>query len=531
MKKTIHKNYSLLVLVLLILYITYSNLPEDKTNNMTGGSRDTENPWEEMDIDELNNNLTKFSPLYSFLHNYGWVYWTIVGILSLLTISHAYTQYTIQGVPALGIQPGISWDGEGLEFLNYFYAMAKQKYGLFSPDHPVYVNDIVVEKFENDLTAFVQADNGNARKAIDTFCNVVSPCNLCNCSGPDPNYSGPLKYAPMIPFKGTDPNAGSCVPKNTTGQPSPADAANAIIQMQKSRGVSDLQFGRIPNCCCQLWKSQLGDASNFTTTKLEAFINNLPPTIGLSSATGCEPSNPGNSAPLKGKVNGQSSNIVPHLTPSLQNTYVYDMVLACGMKDKLPDIDADKFKFQSTTNTITGLSPAFLKCADYDISLDQGVSAHYVAKNVQKFITPSIGNYSSPSSSLGTAASDWDPDNRKYKSSGSKWTDGIWTQTSGIPPNLSTTKPNNWPTVAPFNQSGIVNKYWYKSSSGLSYELNVNNRLYEVAAYPVKVVDSTIYTTQLTDTTAVTYLDSFLSTSALAANTNIFVLGGSYYFP
>ena len=49
-KSIINKNYSLLILVLLILYITYINLPADKINVQSGGGFvDPNSPFFSMD--------------------------------------------------------------------------------------------------------------------------------------------------------------------------------------------------------------------------------------------------------------------------------------------------------------------------------------------------------------------------------------------------------------------------------------------------------------------------------------------------
>ena len=70
MKKTIfNQNYSLLVLVLLILYITYINIPDNL--NMKGGAP---NPYDTFSQENLNKVLMKESVLFSVLYNYWYVY-------------------------------------------------------------------------------------------------------------------------------------------------------------------------------------------------------------------------------------------------------------------------------------------------------------------------------------------------------------------------------------------------------------------------------------------------------------------------
>jgi hypothetical protein len=526
MKKTIHKNYSLLVLVLLILYMTYINLPPDKINNMTGGAIiDPNNPYLGMDENELNEHLIAHSAIYSFMFKYSWVYWTITALLFGIAGYYASTQFGIQGIPILGIEPGISWDEEGRQFINYFYVMSKQKYGLITSEYSSNINSKVMNDFENDFDKFVAKNDGNSRIAIDTFCNAVSPCNICNCAGPDPNYAGTYGNAPKVMFPGIDSGSGkSCVPKSENpGQPSAADAANAVIKMQKSRGIGDLIFGRIPNCCCHLWKALIPNEANFTATGLQNLINTLQTVtdINMSTSNGCQPAKPGDTSPLKGKVNGRDTEIVPYRDANGDNTYVFDMVKACIAKNKLTDLT--DFQINTTNNRVSTVSQEFLACKTYDLDLDEGVTAAHVAKNARKYITPSIGRTPS-GTSTGTGLNDVSR----------SWTSGLWNESGGTAPKISIVKPSNWPSVIPFIGRETINSWWYKSSSGIMYELTIYNRLYEISAYPVKVVDNTIYINEFKSTThptVVTFLNSYLSEAALSANPNIFMYGGSYYFP
>jgi hypothetical protein len=522
MKKTIHKNYSLLILVLLILYMTFINLPDDQNYNMKGGKViDPNNPYLGMDDDKLVEKLGKYSTIFNILNKYFYVYCGLIVILLGLAGYFAYTQYQIQGVPMLGQEGAITWDSSGQQFLNYYYSMSKERYGLFSSSNNA--NPNLMKNFESDFDKMVltKDSNGNiARDSIDTFCNVVSPCNICSCSGPDPNYAGKPENTPIIPFKGKCPNFGECQPTNDSGKPSPKDAAKNVVKMQNKRGVQDLFFSRIPNCCCQVWKSQLGDAANFTKEKLSDFANNLPAELGLSPTTGCEPSKASitNAPSLTGEINGKPSTVRPFTTPSGSNTYIYDMVVSCAKKHNLKDLDPEKYKKDTKNVVVNSVSPEFMSCKDYDLDLDEGVSAAHVAKNSRKYLTPSIGNTPVPA----------DPGDVSKN-----WTSGIWNETTGQAPKISVTKPTNWPSVDPFSRTkrGVINNFWYKSSSNILYQLNINNRLFEIGAYPVKTIDREIYTDELTDVSAKAYLDSFLSADALARNKDIFIYGGSYYIP
>jgi hypothetical protein len=525
MKKTlISNNYSLLVLILLILFITYSNLPDNINNNMTGGAFDLNNPYFTMEEDKLIENLASHSMIYSYLKDYIYVYGGVILLLVSVAGYFASKQYEIQGLPIAGIPGGITWDGEGMQFFNYFYIMAKQAYGIYPGAPPT--STAAIKQFETEFDNFILEDNGNARESMDLFCNTIAPCNMCNCSGPDPNYSGPFENTPMVRFKGKDTNYGNCVPKNDTGAPSPFDAAASVVKMQEKRGIEDLAFGRIPNCCCHLWKSALGPASNFTAPRLQAFVNALPQALNISATTGCEPSTPLNPPTLTQKNEDKSvTTIIPHTTNN-ENQYVYNMVLACSKKNGLTDLDKTKFTFKKINNVVNNLSPDFLACKDYDVDLDEGISAAHVTKNASKYITPSIAHFSSADKpeKPGDVTKDW--------------TSGIWTQTTGKPPKIEVTKPSDWPTVAPFNLKGNINNYWYKSpSSNINYQLTVNPRLFEVGAYPVKVIDATIYDTKLTDASAIAFLEKYLSKTALEANgklelsKRIHLFGGLYYFP
>jgi hypothetical protein len=529
MKKTIiSKNYSLLVLILLILYLTYINLPEE-INNMRGGYIDLNNPYLSMDDDTLKENLESHSQLYSLLNKYIYVYGGVVFVLLILVIYFAQQQFTIQGAPAFGIEPGLSWDSEGMGFLNFFYLLSKQRYGLLKGANSPQIDDKLVASFESDFDKFILHGDGVATHAIDLYCNAVAPCNMCACSGPDPKYGGPIQNAPVVPFKGRDANFGSCVPENKSGAPSPADAAKGVLKYQASRGVSDLIFGRIPDCCCQLWKTALGVASNFTAAKLQAFARALPASLDISTATGCNPGDPSKPPTLEGKVDGVESVIQPHVSPSGENQYIYNMVTACAAKNELTELTTEKFKFKSQP-TVTSVSDSFMKCKDYNLLLDEGITAAFAIKNASTHAENFIGN--APSTG-GDHVSDVTP----------SWTSGVWTQTGGAPPVINPTKPTNWPTVAPFTGNKTVNKYWFKSSENVLYELTVYNRLYEVSAYPVKkgpdsritqYIDTTIYDTEITDTASKNFLNLYLTgtfAGPVGSKDLPFMYGGSYYFP
>jgi hypothetical protein len=109
----------------------------------------------------------------------------------------------------------------------------------------------------------------------------------------------------MVPY---DSN-GSCGPTRDpdtkAGNPDPSDSTKAVKKMQKKRGIEDMILGRIPDCCCHVWKSQFGPESNFTLANLNAYLqglnkNNAYGNFGIPHVTGCEPADSVNPAVLSG---------------------------------------------------------------------------------------------------------------------------------------------------------------------------------------------------------------------------------------
>jgi hypothetical protein len=523
MKKTIlTKNYSLLVLVILILYLTYINLPKT-FNIMSGGAVfDPNNPYLGMDDDTLSTKLASISGIYSFLKNYLWVYIIIIVLLASVTAYYASTQYEVQGIPLAGVNPGVSWEGEGPQFINFFYLMAKSKYGLFAPGtHGAPDNETPAMKtFEEDFDKFLLYPN--ALGAIDLYCNIVKPCSTCHCSGPDTNYAGPSASTPMVPYVGIDSGTKqSCQPDNSDG----GKAGQAIKDYHSKRGVEDKMFGRIPNCCCHLWQTATG--GNVTPETVTNVINTLQipnapsGSVGIDDSTGCEPV----SAPsVSGVVNGAPSTIKPHTSPSGTNMYVYNMVKACLGKDAPASLEGYKMPTAANPGTFstTTLWPSVDKCKDYDTSLDHGISYIYALKHKKNYITPSIGDIPKAEH-----AGDVKPN----------WTDGVWTQTSGSAPNIKPVKPVDWPSTFSDMGKNMVNNNFYTSSTGVKYQLKIDNYLFEIYAYPVKAVDSKIYTKEITTTnnpTGFAYLEKYLSTSGMATTTasgDLSMYQGSYVFP
>jgi len=518
MKKIIFsKNYSLLVLLLLILYLVFINLPDNPVSNvMTGGANpNDENPLWGLKADDLNKHLIKHSTIYKILTQYMWVYILIIVILIVLNIYFGSIQYQVQGIPIAGVKPGIRWDTDGIGFINYFYLVAKTKYGLFTPGNRPDIADESLHNFETEFDNFILADNGNARDAIDLFCNVVTPCNLCNCSGPDKNYDGPLTSAPLVPYVGTDPVTNqSCQPKTAAkmkeglagNMPTPEEAAQKVADYQEDRGLNDLMFGRIPDCCCHLWQA-LTD-KNINSSNITKIINDVSnQQINIPDHTGCLPHTSITEALTP-------SGFIPHTDTNGINTEISDNIRSCLQKSSKSGAKDDAITLGlvnpalPTKGLITGkftlskLSPHMESCINYNTKIDGGLSPFFLLKNQNKYLTPSVINKNTYSSKgLADVSENWtNPDLSHIKPTDFK-------------------KPTNWPTTAPFTINGdgeLNNKYYYTNNSGKFYHLKINSSLFEVCAYPVIKVKSSKQ--PITDPAQKEYLEKFLSDSNIKLN-------------
>jgi hypothetical protein len=495
MKKTIlNRNYSLLVLVLLILYLTYINIPDNLI--MTGG--DGENPYDRYSDERLNKILMKSSSVYSFLNNYWYLYIGINVIMLIALAYFGYSQFLYQGVPIAGYESQLSWDTQGQIFLTNFYALAKTKYGLWTPStvqqFAPNAKSAGLDTFQHDADQLVK----EAKKAVDAFCHIVAPCNLCSCSGPDPNYAGPSASAPTITYKGKNSFGVSCdaAEKNQLGTTS---AAAKIQEMQQKRGISNKFIGRLPSCCCNLLVKSAKDSSGkITSASVDNLIRDPPETLGLLGP-GCDPVTTSLDVTVPDPAGGPSSSrsVALHKDDNGNDTFMRDMISSCTSDKKSPD-------------GVLSVKDFYInKCKDYDPELDKGVSMYNVTKNnnLTKYFTPSMINSPGPTN-LMEAHSDWTSN-----------------PNPNAPPRIHIEKPSSWPTTVPFSGENVETSYYFINTNNITYALTIDNHLYEVYAYPVKDITKVKGSVQqITDQPS----KSFLSDGILNYNA---IINGAYVFP
>ena len=511
-KSIINRNYSLLVLVLLILYLTYISIPNN--TNMMGGA--SNNPYANMNIEELNKNLMKHSSLYKILNNYFGVYIGVIVILIASLGYFAYFQYNFQGIPAAGVSSGLPWDNEGAIFLKDFFDISRAKYGIGkNPGYP----QSVIDEFESKADDMVI----NMKGPVDSFCNIIAPCNICACRGPDPNYAGDPKSAPLVPYQGMNSITGtSCKPPETvesfdpslehmTSQTSPGQA---ILDAKEKTGMSDKFISRIPSCCCHVFATYGIDTSNATkvaalkaivgygtssptgltnvnkiTSIMDVTLPDANPTLinamknasgtsadsiyplGLLPEVGCEPM-----GQTVAQINTKDGKIPTH------TDYALDMFTAClnpnptkysGKKTSDPATGVATVAPIPDSNTVpnenkTPFDINMKRCAKYDIHLDKGISLNN-ALRYQSIITKFTLDKLSPSSAsikpIGvptTLTIANDIKNQKENGTVNSWTDGVWNSTGAPSPVLDTSLPRtwtntggpNWPCSIPIMQTG-----------------------------------------------------------------------------
>jgi hypothetical protein len=493
MKKSIfNQNYSLLVLILLILFITYINIPNTINTNMRGGGKSS-NPYDSMSEERLDKILMNQSVIYKILKNNFTIYIILIIILLIPTFYFANTLYLILGVPIAGMQP-ISWDSLGLQFLNNFVEVAKTKYGLYTPSTK---STLVTKKELDSFNKETEQLLAEANSAIDLFCNAVAPCNTCECRGPDPDYGGLPKNAPLVSYGGKNYNAltpsgvDNCVPaKNKVVEsadgttyitPSP-DVANSLINSSAQSGAGDLQMSRIPNCCCNLFGVYGIDTSSeslnrfataidgnnvsLTDAAITPFIKKTPATVtaagglkdstwplGLSLIAGCEPLTDPSTVKISGKTStGQATLASPYGTVNntgdLISKYALNMFKSCLSKKPIsyaraPTSDGEKVDVpQDHTRPNDGITPLdknICECNGYDTTLDVGISTPF-ALNRTGLITKSTT----------TDASKYDLDiivQKDVKVGGKScgsWTTGLWNAQNKPAPRLDTSIPRKW---------------------------------------------------------------------------------------
>jgi hypothetical protein len=483
MKKTIiNRNYSLLVLVLLILFITYINIP----NNMTmtgGGAVLSSNPWDQLDPKDLDIKLMKHSKLYAILNNYFGIYIGVLVVLIGVTAYFGYTQYTYQGVPGAGVSPAVPWDSEGGIFLNSFFNLARTKYGLNSAGSvPTGIDPKQLATFEKQADTLVD----QAKTAVDLFCNIVAPCNICECRGPDPNYGGKLSNAPLINYQGMNKlTKTSCKPvvsppkSNVPGQASPGQA---ILDMHAKKGVSHKIIPRIPNCCCHLFSAYGIPTDEVTLTALSnsligpngsggtkditsgtpsvvSVATKFPPSItkdtlknstfplGLAKYAGCEPAG----APSGGIIPfvSPSGTIKPHTGAGAGSPGIYalNMFTACLSQTPIPvpTVSTNNGTSSSssavpTTAPFSGRTPLaknILACRGYNVDLDRGISPHHAINSCKYSANVKASSYT-PKSSFDSTLEDDIKKSSGENASPISWTSGVWHSTGTPEPSLDT---------------------------------------------------------------------------------------------
>lgn len=508
-KSIINRNYSLLALILLILYITYLNIPI--SSNMTGGGPDS-NPLDSLNEDKLKKHLMKISTVYSILNTYFYVYVTIVVILLGITLYFGYQQYVIQGVPIAGVKPGIDWDNEGTEFLTSFFIMSRQKNGL-NPPGAYKIDDKYLVDFDKKAGDFVSGQ----KIGIDLFCNIVAPCNICACSGPDPNYGHDVSLAPIISYTGPE-----CKGKETLEGPGAATINDYNLKYDYSHRVK----AGLPNCCCHLFNKfgiNPNNVSLATITRLNAItaeaeeevnavlpmigdITNTTFPLGLPIEIGCEPGGEKVASFLDGKPVTDGK---PSESTAYNGNYALAMFQSClsnkpvaykaatvsgsgnlpvvpneNSNSTEPNKGIEPYKTNLTGDT-TANPPIKSSCFNElgvinttTLSADKGISANFMFRNEK--LWKDIQNRSkTPSSSI--------LDISKYLYGSTPPFDitstasGSWWSEKGGP---------SWPAVAPFIGEGVDNTYFYMYTrpdkpTPIRFELKIDRYLQEVYADPV----------------------------------------------
>lgn len=493
MKKSIfNQNYSLLVLILLILFITYINIPSTINTNMRGGR--SSNPYDSMSEERLDQILMNQSVIYKILKNNFTIYIILIIILLLSMSYFAYLQYLILGVPVAGIQPVENWDSEGLRFLNGFVEVAKTKYGLYTPStRPTTVTNKELDNFNKETEQLLI----EANSAINLFCNAVAPCNICECRGPDPDYGGDPKKAPLVSYGGKNYNALTesgteyCTPmKNKVREfadgtidvtPS-SDVANSVVNSNNQSGAGNLQMSRIPNCCCNLFSTYgvntssdslnrfataiAGDNVSLSDAAIKAFITKTPNTVtatgglkdgtwplGLALIAGCEPLTDPATIKISGKTaTGQTTLASPYgtfnSTGQITSKYALNMFKSCLSKKPISYARAPSADGENTpapqdhtrpNDGITPLDKSICECNAYDSALDVGISIPFSLNRTGELIK-----------STTTDSSKFDLDKIVQndvkvgnKSCGS-WTTGLWNVQNKSAPILNTSIPKTW---------------------------------------------------------------------------------------
>lgn len=526
----INRNYSLLVLIILILFITYINIPNSLS--MKGGSDN--NPYDSMTPEDLDKNLMKHSSVYNLLNN-NIGFYVYVGVLILLLIISIYyfnLQIQVQGIPNVA-NPVISWDNEGSTFLTQFFILDKKSKGINAPGSDA-IKPETVANFSNDTIDFAS----KMKSGIDLFCNIVAPCNICSCTGPDPNYGGDSRDAPIVPYDGPGckPAATLEIPveKFSEGLNDKApkivpNPGNSVKKTAEKLGLEHrIMPGTIPNCCCHLFKTigitlgtgtrstditpeialtitnlgkdaddkpidVLPDALKIITEKSNIddiknnSISNTKWPLGLPKEVGCEPNE--RPAPLEDATGAPK-------TPN-NGLYAFAMLQSClstkpisygskpikddqGNEEELDDVpDLTKpndGKTPYSINTTACNDPKMIE----QLVNERGYSKNSLYRNNEFFnaLKAVISN-----AAKGTPSTSFElkkhignlpvpPMDTSYP-----WVDLV---------NKSAPGPN-WPDAHPaFGPGDFVTTEWFYIKDSKKYELKIDNYLKEVYAFPLR---------------------------------------------
>ena len=548
-KSIINRNYSLLILILLILFITYINIPI--STNMRGGGEAEENPYDKMTPEELDKNLMEHDSVFKFLNTYYNIYLGILIILLGVAIYFLYDQANLEGLPGV-INPALSWDNEGATFLNLYFDVSREK-NKTSPPGSTGLSPSDLAGFDDRIVDMIST----VRPGVDLFCNIIAPCNICTCKGPDPDYAGAPSDAPIISYSGAEcgPPEITTIEKFTEGASGSVAVANPAKELKKQRdklGMDHRLFGTIPNCCCHLFdtvgldlakvidnenlKNFLlvgsddahnpkndSDLTNFLADKtLTTFqregpgitsgaYNNKTQPIGMVPEVGCEPLE--TIKPL-GDVTPNNGNFALAMFQAcLSNKPIEYKGAAVTSKDEgtttaavAPDstkpnagkspLELNKTACALTLNSpgatpyVSGVSPYSIKVS---LKLDRGMSKNFMHRNnkIMEKIDTIIKN---AKLKLPNQPFDIRPFIDEFPGPTVVNFKTIKGEDMPIFSKLWTGGP--WPTDKDheaFKGTGVVTKYYYKyvdtnvtPNREIIYELKIDNYLKEIYGFPIK---------------------------------------------
>jgi hypothetical protein len=498
---------------------------------MIGGS--SPNPFDSMDDTKLTDHLMKTDSIFNILNKYFTIYIAINVILVLISLYFAYFQYVIQGVPAAGIEPKTGWDNSGATFLTDFFLLSRQKLGLNPPN--ITVNPDLLKDFDKNATDLVTEQ----KPGVELFCNIISPCDICGCTGPDPNYAGEAEDAPLVPYGGA-----GCVAKETFIEGlSPVPDASIINSYNDTYDYSHRMFGNgLPNCCCHLF-DKYKIPSDLPTSKInelmkagtennpvngdevEKFLDNnfkgidSLKSLGLPKEFGCEPVEIGKYVGSDGKIveanNGNYS--LAMFQGCLSNKPNKKKPAEITSSD--PNNNTALSGDSSITSTTEGKTPYdinIMECFNSDntinrqkLAADKGISQNFTFRNEDLFTAIKKGRKEAKDPTSIKKALDLTPYIGKL--------DGTWWKANGGP---------DWPFDILFiddHANSVSTKYFYKDDKNRRYELKIDNYLQEVYVDPRKYPKNKNCTIDISTVDITKEMHAFLDFGLNAANDPTFM--------